>query len=366
MSDTQRKEQLLAAERAAEWLQRLEKGGPDVRAEFARWLRASPQHVRDILLANAFQHALRHMRAHHRVDVEALKNRCAFSVIAIGSSKVASRHGTGVCFLRRIVRGMFTAGSRGAWPRAAAVALIAIVSLMVVTIQAVSDHSIVTGAGEWRNVRLEDGTLLRAGPRTRVSVEMTGQQRLLHLAHGKIMVYVAKDLARPLYVETELATARAVGTAFAVRRGDDRDVSVTVQEGTVAVARGPAPYASDSQAPAREAVVLAGEGVAVRADAEPLVTRSVDLNRELAWIDDKLIPAEHSSVAKVIREFNLNNHTQIRLLDPKLGERQLRGVLQLSDPMSLARILEQQFPVSIVEDRGTLLVVPRPGATEPR
>lgn len=44
-------EEALLAERAAEWVHRLPNASPQQQAEFFRWLKQSPKHVREMLLA---------------------------------------------------------------------------------------------------------------------------------------------------------------------------------------------------------------------------------------------------------------------------------------------------------------------------
>lgn len=56
--NTNREEDLLVAERAAEWLERMKAPEPHERAAFFSWLRQSPRNVREILLAMAWDVAL--------------------------------------------------------------------------------------------------------------------------------------------------------------------------------------------------------------------------------------------------------------------------------------------------------------------
>jgi ferric-dicitrate binding protein FerR (iron transport regulator) len=65
-------EDRLLAERAAEWLCRLQTAGPAEKALFVRWLRQSPAHVREMLIAMAWDDFLRHVDPQHKMNVEAL------------------------------------------------------------------------------------------------------------------------------------------------------------------------------------------------------------------------------------------------------------------------------------------------------
>lgn len=347
------KDKSLIAERAAEWLQQLELAGPEERTRFVKWLKESPQHGWEVLLATCTDIAVKQLMRETRLkatDIERQPgNVLPMDARTWRASKSESRR------LRpwgdiRIGRTLV-----------AAVAFLAITSLMAIAIQAVSEQTISTGPGEWRSTRLADGSLLRAGPRTKVSIDLTADhQRLVRLAHGEVMVYVARDHARPFYVETELATARAVGTAFAMRLVEPGHASVTVQEGIVTVVRGGVPIPGDP--PPRTVMVNAGEGVTVTADGLPLTPHTVEVSKELAWVRQQLVLGSNGTVADAIRELNMRNRTQIMLLDSRLGERPLRGVFSASDPSAFVETLAHSLPLSVVEENDTLLLTPRPGS----
>jgi transmembrane sensor len=364
MKHTERMEDLVVAERAAEWLQRLEQGGPEVHAEFGRWLRESPRHVREVLLASAIRHALRNGNSVGPSKVAEIRARFEDSVVEIELALTRSpsvTHGRKPWeqLLSRAAR-CRNAASRQSWRLASTLAFVALLAFTAIALYAVPDRTITTVAGEWRNVDLDDGSVLRAGPRTKVTVEMTPHRRLIRLAHGELMVHVARDRARPFYVETEFATARAVGTAFAMRLVEPSRASVTVQEGIVAVVRGPAPISDDSSLGSVK--VIAGEGLTVTSDVKALVPQPIDVQRDLAWVQQQLVLGANGTISEGIRELNRRNRTQIKLLDSTLGERALRGVFSASDPAAFAETLEHSLRLSVVEENDTLLLVAQPRA----
>ena len=59
---------LFLADRAAEWLLRLESVSPQEHAEFRSWLVESPLHVREALAATAVHLLLIHLFSHGKVD----------------------------------------------------------------------------------------------------------------------------------------------------------------------------------------------------------------------------------------------------------------------------------------------------------
>lgn len=358
MKDTEQKEESLAAERAAEWLRKLQGDDPEVHAKFGRWLRKSPRHVRDILLASADHHVLKHMKAHHRVDVEAIRARCTQGVREIGDDDVINSRAHGKPEARSshyMTRSQAWLRGKGSWRAAAVMLFIGFVSLMAVAIHAVSDRTLSTGPGEWRDARLADGSLLRAGPRTTVSLEMTSRHRLVRLVHGEVMVYVAEDRARPFYVETDLVTARAVGTAFAMQLLEPGRAAVIVQDGIVRVSRGRVPIAEGS--PSGAVRVNAGEGVTVTSKDEALTPQTVDVERELAWVEQRLVFGADSTIADAVHELNRRNRMKIKLLDSQLGERQWRSALSASDPWTSAQTLAQTLGLAVIEESDELLLI---------
>jgi transmembrane sensor len=319
--------------------------------------------VREILFASALRQALRHLNAHQHVDVAKLKVKAARSLtdplpfdseaLEAARQRLASCEQSSTAQPSRARR--WLAGLINGTALLAAMAF-------AVAIHQISERTISTGAGEWRSTRLDDGSLLRLGPRTTVSIDLNDRRRLVRLRHGELMVYVAPDSARPFYVDTEIATARAVGTAFAVGCTEPGRAKITVQEGIVAIARGRVPERSDER---HAAVMLtAGEGVSIANDRRALAPHTINLDKDLAWVQEKLIFDETSTIAEAIQEFNLRNRTQIRLLDAQAGERAIRGAFSASDPTMFTQVLARALPLSVIERDDTLLLIPRRGGAE--
>ena len=96
------------------------------------------------------------------------------------------------------------------------------------------ERSIETELGEWKTVTLADGSELRLGPNTRLTLDLGDQQRSIALVRGEAFFKVAKDATRPFLVEANAYAVRAVGTQFAVSHRQD-ELIVTVTEGEVRV-----------------------------------------------------------------------------------------------------------------------------------
>jgi ferric-dicitrate binding protein FerR (iron transport regulator) len=70
--DAHFEEDRLLAEHAAEWLCRLQTASTAEKTQFMEWLRQSPTHVREMLIAMAWDDFLRHVGPRHKMNVAAL------------------------------------------------------------------------------------------------------------------------------------------------------------------------------------------------------------------------------------------------------------------------------------------------------
>lgn len=89
-----------------------------------------------------------------------------------------------------------------------------------------------TAIGEQENLTLPDGTQLLINTGSALNIAFNASERRIKLLEGEVLISTAKDPSRPLIVETRHGTARALGTRFTVRVGDQRS-HVAVTEGAV-------------------------------------------------------------------------------------------------------------------------------------
>jgi transmembrane sensor len=188
-------------------------------------------------------------------------------------------------------------------------------------------HEIQTGAGQWMTVTLEDSTEVRLGPHSQVRFDYDDDRRTVVVESGRALFQVSKD-RRPFLVRVHQIDAQALGTTFAVSLRSDEAVTLTVQEGRVAV--------SPRDSPAEMLYLSAGEEVEV-ARAWPVAPRHVDdVASELAWAHKRLTFRVGDTLASAVAEFNSLNAIQIRI-DQQLASRPIRGDFDASDPVSFAQ-----------------------------
>jgi transmembrane sensor len=296
-------------EHAAEWFLRLHAHDLSVAERFAylQWLKASPAHIGETLLMCKLYALLyplkKQLFSPNEDDVS--------NVIELpreGGAALASR-------------------IRSSWHiRALVVAVVIGVALLAGSIvkRTWFDATIETQASEWRSLPLNDGSLVSVGPHTRLRNQFGERQRLLRLARGEALFEVAKDASRPFIVDAELAIVRATGTRFGVSRRD-REVIVTVEEGTVRVSR--------DRDQANPVEIEGGEQAVVTSTWPPAVQR-VDAMRALAWSSRRLI-FDNDSVAVAVAEFNRRNRVQL-VVDPALSTQRVFGEFYADDPASFA------------------------------
>lgn len=353
--------ELLLAQRTTDWLHRLRGGNAADRAAFVEWLRASPAHVREVLLAMTWEHVLNDFLDPGRDwDIEALTRRAADRSItpiegspafrgakspaASDSAQSSSEaHESADLFSRKLGNPLRKVGLR----IAAVAAIVAIVSHLTLSW---FDSTISTDIGEWKTERLSDGTVVTLGPSTTLHVEFSDGDRSIALLHGEAVFEVREDASRPFIVRTDLASATAVGTRFAVSLEGLRTV-VTVAEGVVSVStrgshsteqRAPEPPPPDTLA------VRAGEQVVVSPDTAPRVT-AVNASRALAWAHKKLIFLQ-TPVCEVIREFNRRNRVKITLERADIANLLVTGTFNADQPGAFLATLEELLSSSPAAD----------------
>lgn len=201
-----------------------------------------------------------------------------------------------------------------------------------------------TGASQWHQMTLPDGTAVNVDARSRVEVDYASKERIVHVYEGSAVFDVVKDPKRPFIVRTHLVDVTAVGTRFGV--SIDPGVTATVSEGVVKVtARG----RTD------------GNSVLVRAGQELRVSDSfltsprlahVDAESKLRWAEDGLLILGGLTVAEGVEQLNRRNRTQIMVDSPTLGARVVEfASVKVDSPESYANAIAREVKVKVTSDK---------------
>lgn len=164
-----------------------------------------------------------------------------------------------------------------------------------------------TGHGELVTTRLNDGTVVRLAPDSRLRVTGSVDRREVWL-DGHAFFAVAHESKRRFVVRTRAGEALVLGTRFDVRVDDD-GMQVFVVEGRVAHHAG-------------------GETVQVRAmevsratgEARPDVHHIDDARPLLSWMGEFLV-FQATPIRDVARELERRFGVEVRLADGTLGDR---------------------------------------------
>src|SRR5688572_4204328 len=259
------------SDQAAEWFIRLRDRDLTTadRRKFVRWLKQAPSHISEFMRLCQLYVGVKRAKVPTLLPEEVESN-----VIPLLQRGIVPLEEPAVprMFASRKIQ------------FAAAACCLALIGLIVNI--ALASNTIETRVSEWRKVQLADGSRVSVGPNTLLKVDFSEGVRRVHLQHGEVLFEVAKDAARPFIVNAGNAVARAVGTRFAVDRRDD-GVSVTVQEGKVAVVRGDQAVALERVVDMRVAIALEKDErleIPVNAPtAIPLHKEKVDSASALAW-----------------------------------------------------------------------------------
>lgn len=213
------------------------------------------------------------------------------------------------------------------------------------------DHR--TAPGEQLQVALADGSRLVVGTDSALNTRFLENERDVQLLRGEIHATVAKGLRAPFVVHTSDGSARALGTAYTVRK-NPHDTVVDVIESHVEVCS-VAPHRCLELAPGQRARLDAG-GVARLPD------RPVD---DMAAWTRGWLPVEEAALPDVLRELNRYRRTPIGYDAAVLASLKVSGYLPLRDTDRALAIIARSLPLTIDRsDAARPQVTIRPRAEE--
>jgi transmembrane sensor len=318
---------------------------------FVAWLKESPRHVREILLATTWDRVLGAADRARRFDIDALLARGSNDIVVLnsGSSRNATRAvpqerspaDTGVRRYRRF-----------AGLAAAAV----LVSLATWACFGIFGHTYATAVGGQRNFELGDGSMIYMSARSKVKVDVSRSARDVYLLAGEVIFRVKHEAARPFRVHVDGAFIQAVGTQFDVHRLADQ-TSVAVIEGKVKIsAQETEGTAAGTEQNPGTVTLVAGEASSIISSGRITQPAPVDIAEATAWQQRRLV-FRKQTLANMALEFNrYNREIQIRVEGDTLRARRFNGVFDADDPDSLVRFLESSEEVA-VERHGSDVVI---------
>ena len=233
------------------------------------------------------------------------------------------------------------------WLLASAAALVAIaVGLKMMVPPAIQGQSYASAAGEQRSIVLADGTVVDLDAGSRMRVRYDARQRHIALDQGRAFFQVAKDARRPLSVDTDTGSVRAVGTRFEVDR-HARDTSVSLFEGKVQLRRTADDDAVLATLAPGQRALMDGKSVPTLASFTPTDSP--------AWTRGQLV-FEDLPLAAAVEEFNRYAGTPIRIDDPSLAQLRISGVFRSNDTTGFMDALHSAYQIRAQTRDGVTLL----------
>lgn len=193
------------------------------------------------------------------------------------------------------------------------------------------DRTLATGPGERLEATLEDGTVVRLAPESRLAVpEGYGSGDRVVRLDGLALFEVADGPDAPFVARAGELDVEVTGTAFAVRAfpGDDAE-EVTVREGRVRV-RSAGGGDDVSVGPGERAVRRAGSG--------ELRLEDVDVDRALGWTEGRLA-FDAVPLAAVARAIERWYGVDVAVADTGLARRRFTGTLEAASVREAAAVV---------------------------
>jgi transmembrane sensor len=197
-----------------------------------------------------------------------------------------------------------------------------------------------TQLGEVRAIQLPDGSSLTLGAYSRATVKISATERRVKLNRGEAYFEVAKDAARPFFVDAESAAVRVVGTRFDVRLGSSR-VRISVDEGAVAV--------ND-----RPAAVNGGQRIEVLPNGRLTEPTPIDEGETAAWREGRLV-YDGAPLSEVVADLSRYRAT-VTLKSPAAGELRVTAGLRVEQIDQFVDRLPDILPVRVTRTAETITI----------
>jgi transmembrane sensor len=327
-------------EAAQRWELTLSKGGAAEKAQFAAWIRRSPEHLQAYLQHLALQTELEGVDAEKELALDVLLRKALTNVVPLTPPVSAHREPSRSGFLR--------------WPRYAyAAAAVALLTFATVSFywfhRAPVWTDYVTAVGEQRRITLSDGSIIELNTASHIRVALGPRARNVELVAGEAEFVVQHRADWPYRVQLRNGAVEDLGTQFSIYLRSDATVAVSVLEGRVQFlpnSQSPHSAETDSTAPP-EMQVQAGEAVYLD-PAGAVVRRSkVNAMEFASWRQHRLW-FDSSSLSEITTEFNRYNSRKI-ILAPGMdaAEKRYTASWDPYDPEAFIRYLKSDSSLTI-------------------
>ena len=197
-----------------------------------------------------------------------------------------------------------------------------------------------TRLGEVHTIQLPDGSSLTLGAYSQAVVKLSANERRVTLERGQAYFEVAKDAARPFFVDARSAAVRVVGTRFDVRLGSSH-VRIAVDEGAVAV--------ND-----RAAAIGGGQRIDVLPNGTLSEPARIDEGEAAAWREGRLV-YDGAPLSEVVADLS-RYRTAVTLKSPAAGKLRVTAGLRVEQIDQFVDRLPDILPVRVTRTADTITI----------
>ncbi|MBB6521268.1 FecR family protein [Pseudoteredinibacter isoporae] len=201
---------------------------------------------------------------------------------------------------------------------------------------------------------LADGSVSFLNINTEIEVSYSDTYRRVELLRGEAYFQVAKDAERPFTVGAGSTSATAVGTAFVVRRHNEKETLVVVTEGQVEVA----------EAEGADKVLLEADQSVVSQSRQPMEVQNVVATHLAAWHQGALI-FDDAPLSQVLAEIDRYTAYDIETDFSGWEEKRLSGTLFIESLDQEISALVNSFHLQVVSNGNGRLVLAPPALLRP-
>jgi ferric-dicitrate binding protein FerR (iron transport regulator) len=232
----------------------------------------------------------------------------------------------------------------------AAAAIIAVIGLTALWRSARTSsgpESYATTTGTSQLLRLSDGTEVRLGPASRLTLDAGfGTTHRTLTLHGEGWFKVAHNAAMPFAIRVGRTTVEDVGTAFLVRESPSREVSVRVAEGAVKITTSASAHDSTVMLRAGDGAVATTRGITVAPGVVSATEGTALAAGRLAFTDASLVEVQNA----LFRWYGVT----LRFSDTALAERHVTADFTGEPVSRVAAVLGLTLGVTAVAHGDTI------------
>ncbi len=204
-----------------------------------------------------------------------------------------------------------------------------------------------TGTAQQTSIQLDDGSQLHLNAQSAVNVQFDQDSRVIELLYGEAFFEVAKDVSRPFKVVAGGVQATAVGTAFNIRLLNG-DVQTTLTEGVLDIVVSESENKNTTR-------LRAGQRLEWRSDGTLQL-----LNGHYAYLPNwkrGVIRLDDMSLEDVVDLLNRHYRTTFRLIDPRLADNPVRGVIPTNDLESVLFVMASSLQLEYMKVTDQLILL---------